>query len=61
MEKGKWGIIGCADVAEIKSGLAFRKSASSQLLRRDSKKARHYADIHGVHSWYDKVDELLKN
>lgn len=64
MEKVKWGIIGCGDVAEIKSGPAFQRSGNSQLLavmRRNSQKARDFAERHEVSLWYDDVDKLLEN
>jgi predicted dehydrogenase len=59
-----WGIIGCGDVAEIKSGPAFQKVKNSKLLavmRRDKAKAKDFAERHQVPFWCDSVDELLKN
>lgn len=64
MEKVTWGIIGCGAVAEQKSGPAFQKSANSSLLavmRRNSDKAKDFAERHGVPLWYDNVDDLLNN
>jgi predicted dehydrogenase len=64
MQKVNWGIIGCGDVAEIKSGPAFQKAENSHLLavmRRDGVKAKDFAQRHGVEFWYDNVDALLKN
>lgn len=64
MEKVKWGIIGCGDVAELKSGPAFQKSSTSELLavmRRNSEKAKDFAERHKVPLWYDNLDDLLKN
>lgn len=58
----KWGIIGCGDVTEVKSGPAFNKVSNSSLLavmRRDTNKARDYAMRHGVPKWYDDVDKLI--
>ena len=46
-----WGMVGCGDVAEVKSGPAFRNVAGSTLLavtRRDRAKAEDYARRHGV-------------
>ena len=43
METIRWGIIGCGDVTEIKSGPAFNKVSNSSLvavMRRDAEKAR---------------------
>lgn len=59
-----WGIIGCGDVAEIKSGPAFQKVKNSKLIavmRRNAEKAKDFAKRHEVPFWYDSADELLKN
>jgi predicted dehydrogenase len=43
MKKINWGIIGCGDVTEVKSGPAFNKVNNSELvavMRRDAEKAR---------------------
>ncbi|WP_299430072.1 Gfo/Idh/MocA family oxidoreductase [uncultured Maribacter sp.] len=59
-----WGIIGCGDVAEIKSGPAFQKSKDSELLavmRRNGELAKDFSRRHNVPLWYDNVEELLKN
>ncbi|QHL86718.1 Gfo/Idh/MocA family oxidoreductase [Nibribacter ruber] len=58
----RWGIIGCGDVTEVKSGPAFQKIPHSQLMavmRRDGQKARDYAQRHGVPTWYDNAQALL--
>ncbi|MGZ3872660.1 MAG: Gfo/Idh/MocA family oxidoreductase, partial [Mucilaginibacter sp.] len=50
-----WGIIGCGNVTEKKSGPAFNKVANSRLaavMRRDAEKAADYASRHGVDTWY---------
>jgi len=57
-----WGIIGCGDVTEIKSGPAFNKVNGSTLvavMRRDAAKAADYARRHGVGRWYDEATALL--
>lgn len=62
MEKINWGIIGCGDVTELKSGPAFNKVPQSALvavMRRDGAKARDYADRHGVPKWYQQATELI--
>jgi predicted dehydrogenase len=62
METINWGIIGCGDVTEIKSGPAFNKVANSKLvavMRRDSLKAKDYARRHGVEVWYDDAQKLI--
>ncbi len=64
MEKVVWGIIGCGDVAEVKSGPAFQKIANSELLavmRRNAKKAKDFAKRHQVPFSYDSVEALLGN
>ena len=46
-----WGIIGCGDVAEIKSGPAFQKCDNSELLavmRRNGDLAEDFAKRHGL-------------
>jgi predicted dehydrogenase len=58
----RWGIIGCGDVTEKKSGPAFRKIQNSDLvavMRRDGAKAADYAKRHGVSKWYDDADKLI--
>lgn len=50
----RWGIIGCGDVTEVKSGPGFQKAVGSQLvavMRRDGAKAEDYARRHGVPKW----------
>lgn len=58
----KWGIIGCGDVTELKSGPAFNKVEGSQLvavMRRNKDKARDYALRHRVPKWYSDADALI--
>lgn len=58
----RWGIIGCGDVTEVKSGPGFRKAAGSQLvavMRRNGALAADYARRHGVPRWYDDADKLI--
>jgi predicted dehydrogenase len=58
----RWGIIGCGNVTEVKSGPAFQKVAHSALvavMRRDAAKARDYAKRHGVPRWYDDAAALI--
>src|SRR5258706_5686666 len=55
MKTIRWGIIGCGDVTESKSGPAFAKARNSALvavMRRDGAKAADYARRHGVPRWY---------
>ncbi|MBP3950783.1 Gfo/Idh/MocA family protein [Bacillus suaedae] len=63
-EKVKWGIIGCGDVTEVKSGPAFGKIENSELIavmRRTGKLAEDYAKRHMVPKWYDNADELIND
>jgi 1,5-anhydro-D-fructose reductase (1,5-anhydro-D-mannitol-forming) len=58
----RWGIIGCGDVTEVKSGPGFQKAVGSQLvavMRRDAAKAADYAKRHAVSRWYSNADALI--
>jgi 1,5-anhydro-D-fructose reductase (1,5-anhydro-D-mannitol-forming) len=58
----RWGIVGCGDVTEKKSGPAFKKANGSALvavMRRTAALARDYALRHGVPRWYDDADALI--
>ena len=58
----KWGIIGCGDVTEVKSGPAFNKVKNSCLaavMRRNADKAKDYAKRHHVPKWYNNANDLL--
>ncbi|GAB3787156.1 Gfo/Idh/MocA family oxidoreductase [Spirosoma horti] len=62
MDQVKWGIIGCGDVTELKSGQAFNKVPNSSLvavMRRDGDKAADYARRHHVSTWYDDAEALI--
>lgn len=64
MEEINWGIIGCGDVTEIKSGPAFNKVPNSKLIavmRRDAEKAKDYAIRHQVPKWYTNADDLIND
>lgn len=64
MNKINWGIIGCGDVTEIKSGPAFNKVKNSSLIavmRRDAAKAKDYAQRHDVPKWYDDANSLIND
>jgi len=64
MNKVKWGIIGCGDVTEVKSGPAFNKVQHSELfavMRRDASKAAEYAARHKVQRWYSDADALIND
>ncbi len=66
MKNGRinWGIIGCGDVTEVKSGPAFNKVPNSRLvavMRRDAAKAKDYANRHGIAKWYIHADDLIND
>jgi 1,5-anhydro-D-fructose reductase (1,5-anhydro-D-mannitol-forming) len=60
----RWGIIGCGDVTEVKSGPGFQKARGSALvavMRRDAAKAEDYARRHGVPRWYSDAEALVRD
>lgn len=64
MKKISWGIIGCGDVTEVKSGPAFYKVKNSELvavMRRDAVKAKDYALRHKVPKWYADANSLIND
>lgn len=64
MRKIKWGIIGCGNVTEIKSGPAFQLAKNSELIavmRRNGELAKDYANRHKVPKWYDNAEKLIED
>lgn len=64
MDTINWGIIGCGNVTEVKSGPAFGKVPGSRLqavMRRDARLAEDYARRHGVPKWYADADALISD
>jgi predicted dehydrogenase len=62
MEEVRWGIIGCGDVCEVKSGPAFNKVPNSKLvavMRRDAVKAKDYAQRNNVSRYYSDAGKLI--
>ncbi len=62
MQMIRWGIIGCGDVTEVKSGPGFQRASNSSLvavMRRNGDLARDYAQRHGVPKWYDDAQALI--
>jgi 1,5-anhydro-D-fructose reductase (1,5-anhydro-D-mannitol-forming) len=62
MEEIRWGIIGCGDVTEVKSGPGFQKADGSSLvavMRRDRAKAEDYARRHGVPRVHGTAEALI--
>jgi predicted dehydrogenase len=55
-------MIGCGDVAEVKSGPGFYKARDSSLvavMRRNGELAADYARRHGVARWYDDAEAII--
>ncbi|MBS1512177.1 MAG: Gfo/Idh/MocA family oxidoreductase [Bacteroidetes bacterium] len=64
MQTVQWGIIGCGDVTEVKSGPALNKVPNSTLvavMRRDGAKAADYAQRHHVPKWYSDANALIND
>jgi predicted dehydrogenase len=64
MNQISWGIIGCGDVTEVKSGPAFNKVSNSKLvavMRRNAAKAEDYARRHKVPKWYSDAQQLIED
>ena len=62
MNQIRWGIIGCGDVTEVKSGPGFQKAEGSALLavmRRDRAKAEDYARRHNVPRVHATAEALI--
>lgn len=60
----RWGIIGCGDVTEVKSGPAYQKTKGFELaavMRRDEIKLKDYAQRHGVEKYYTNADALIND
>lgn len=62
MKTIRWGIIGCGDVCEIKSGPGFYKARNSSLvavMRRNGALAADFARRHGVPRWHDDAEAII--
>lgn len=58
----RWGILGCGDVCEVKSGPAFNKVPNSVLravMRRDRDKVIDFAKRHHVPKYYTDARDLI--
>ena len=63
-KKINWGIIGCGNVTEVKSGPAYQKVDGFELvavMRRNEEKAKDYADRHNVKKYYTDADLLIND
>lgn len=64
MKAIRWGIIGCGDVTEVKSGPAFRRAGGAELtyvMRRTEAKVRNYASRHDVPNWTTDAQKLIES
>ena len=62
MKHIRWGIIGCGNVTEVKSGPAFQLAEGSDLvavMRRDAALADDYARRHDVRCWFSNAQQLI--
>jgi 1,5-anhydro-D-fructose reductase (1,5-anhydro-D-mannitol-forming) len=60
----RWGILGCGDVTELKSGPAYQKTPGFKIeavMRRDAKKAADYAKRHHIAKYYSDADALIND
>ena len=63
MKTIRWGLIGCGEVAETKSGPGFSRATNSQLVAvadRNPKRAEDFARRHGVARWHDDADAIIR-
>lgn len=64
MLKLRWGIVGCGNVTEIKSGPAYQLTEGFELhsvMRRDIEKLKDYAQRHNVPKYTTAADELIND
>jgi 1,5-anhydro-D-fructose reductase (1,5-anhydro-D-mannitol-forming) len=59
----RWGMVGCGDVAEVKSGPALYRARGSALvavMRRNGALAEDFARRHGIDRWHDDADAVIE-
>jgi predicted dehydrogenase len=64
LDEVKWGLIGCGDVTEVKSGPPLQLTPHSSLvavMRRNGTLAEDYARRHQVPNWYSDADALIND
>jgi 1,5-anhydro-D-fructose reductase (1,5-anhydro-D-mannitol-forming) len=64
MKTYNWGILGCGNVTELKSGPAYQKTEGFELIavmRRDFNKVKDYAKRHHISKFYTDADALIKD
>jgi len=60
----RWGIIGCGNVTEVKSGPAYQQTEGftiSAVMRRNLDKAKDYAERHQIGKYYNDADLLIND
>ncbi|WP_317128691.1 Gfo/Idh/MocA family protein [Subsaximicrobium wynnwilliamsii] len=60
----RWGIVGCGNVTEVKSGPAYQNTEGFELkavMRRDVAKAEDYAKRHQVPKFYGDAEALIND
>ena len=60
----KWGIIGCGNVTEVKSGPAYKMTEGFELvavMRRNLALAQDYAERHNIPRFYNDADQLIND
>jgi 1,5-anhydro-D-fructose reductase (1,5-anhydro-D-mannitol-forming) len=60
----RWGILGCGNVTELKSGPAYQKTAGFKIeavMRRDAEKAADYTKRHNISKYYSDADDLIND
>lgn len=60
----RWGIIGCGNVTEVKSGPAYQQTEGfvlNAVMRRDIVKLKAYAEKHQISTYYSNADELIND
>ena len=60
----RWGILGCGNVTELKSGPAYQKTQGFKIeavMRRDAEKAADYAKRHNISKYYSDADALIND
>ena len=64
LKEVRWGILGCGDVCEVKSGPAFNKVSDSKLvavMRRDAEKVKDFARRHNVPKFFTNATDLIND
>ena len=60
----RWGIIGCGNVTEVKSGPPYYLTNNFELvmvMRRNAKKAKDFAKRHGIPAWTTDAAQLIES